>query len=154
MTNGEHEAEPPSAGADPIFRAIAELQVSFDRVVRNQDAFKAELKTIAPRLDALGARIDTLSAELQQMSERLHTANNLVTRALDEAAVVHEEHRTLDRALDLFEANIKVKTATLEQTQTTLEKMIDVLETRVQRLRDSVIPDAVTPATQEGKAHE
>jgi chromosome segregation ATPase len=133
---------PAEAGLDEVFRAIATLQVSFERVAKNQDVFKLELRGLVPRVDALGARIEALTADVRQMSDRLHTANNLVTRALDESAAVYQEQRTLDRALDLFEANSKVKTAQLEQTQGTLERMIEVLETRVQRLRDSVVPVA------------
>lgn len=140
---------PHSSDFEQIYRAVAGLEIAFEKVARNQDSLKSEVKTIAPRIDALGSRIDTLAAELGQLGERVHAANNLVTRALDEAARVHEEHNVLDRALEHFESELKTRTGTLTRTQATLERMVEVLETRVQRLRDSVIPDAL----EEGKHH-
>src|SRR6185295_2451356 len=127
---------------EQIFRAVASLQVGFDKVARNQDSLKIEVKTIAPRLDALGTRMDTLAAELAALVDRVHAANNLVVLSLDEAARIHEEHNVLDRALDHFEHELKSRTGTLARAQGTLEKMIEVLEMRVGRLRDSLIPDA------------
>jgi chromosome segregation ATPase len=137
---------------EQIYRAIAELQVGLNRIAKNQDSFKTEIRAVAPRVDALGSRIEALSADVRQMGERLHASNNLVVRALDEASRVHEEYRTLDRAIDAFESQLKLKTRALEQSQSTLEKMVDVLETRVGRLRDSMIPGVLEEVTdQEGK---
>jgi outer membrane murein-binding lipoprotein Lpp len=149
--------EPPSHASDfeQFYRAVAGLELAFEKVARNQESLKTEVKTIAPRLDSLGTRIDTLAADLGKLSERVHAANNLVTRALDEAARVHEEHNVLDRALDHFEGELRVRTGTLARAQRTLENMVDVLETRVRRLRDSVIPGAPneTPTLNEGKSN-
>jgi chromosome segregation ATPase len=137
MTNGQEHSGAESV--DAIFRALAGLEIAFEKVARNQDGLKAEVKTIAPRIDSLGTRLDTLAAELGQLSERLHTANNLVTKALDEAARVHEEHNVLDRAIDAFQAELKTRTGTLARAQHALEQMIEVLEARVGRLRSVVL---------------
>jgi len=66
----------PSDGEslDQIFRAVAGLELAFEKVARNQDSLKAEVKTITPRLDSLGTRLDTLASELGKLSERLHSA--------------------------------------------------------------------------------
>jgi chromosome segregation ATPase len=140
---------------EQFYRAVAGLELAFERVSRNQESLKIEVKTIAPRLDSLGTRNDTLAAELGRLSERVHRANNLVEKAIGEAARVHEEHNALDRAIDHFENELHARTGTLARAQNTLESMVEVLETRVQRLRDSVIPGAPneTPTLDEGKSN-
>jgi len=137
---GDGRAEVTSAPVllDQIFRAIATLEVALGKVATNQESLKAEVKTIVPRLDGIGARLDTLTAEVGQLAERIHRTNNLAQIAIDEAERVRDEHGALDRAIDKFETATTDRANRLERSQDLIEKMIDVLDTRVGRLRDAI----------------
>ncbi len=123
---------------DQFYRAVAVLELGIETIARNQQTFKIELMTITPRVDGLGTRLDALASEVRKMAERIHTSNNLMLKALDETAALYQAQATLAHALDFFETHVKAKTQDLERTQSTLEMMIEVLETRVTSVRNAV----------------
>ena len=140
-TNDDDIDKPRSfgEGIEQIYRAVASLEVSITKVAKNQDSFKSELKTVAPRIDAIGSRIDVLAAEIAQLADRVHRTNNIVQVLVDEGAILHQAQQTLSRALDVVETQWKAKAHELEGAHVTLEHMLDVVETRVSRLRNAVV---------------
>lgn len=148
MTNGDEIEKPRSPGEafEQIYRAVASLEVSLVKIAKNQDSFKTELKTVAPRIDAVAARIDVLAAEIAQLAERVHRTNNIVQVLIDEGAVLHQAQQTLGRALDIVETQFKSRAYELERTQGTAAQMLDSLEARVRSLR-SALADATAEET-------
>ncbi len=138
-------ASDSGSDVDQFYRAVATLEVGIEKIASNQQTFKLELMTMAPRVDGLGTRIDVLAAEVKKMTERIHANNNLMVQALDETAALHQAQITLKRALDFFEDEVRSKAKGLERTQTTLEMMIEILESRVAVVRNAV---ADLPQTQ------
>jgi chromosome segregation ATPase len=151
MTHGDELEKPRSPGEafEQIFRAVATLERSLQTVAKNQDSFKTELKTVAPRIDGIGVRIDVLAAEIAQLADRVHRTNNIVQVLIDEGAVLHQAQQTLGRALDIVEHQFKSRAFELERTQGTAAKMLETLEERVRGLR-SALADA-TADTSSGR---
>jgi chromosome segregation ATPase len=124
---GQHDP----ANLDEIYRLVASLDVKLDKIVSTQEAMKAEIKTIPPRLD-------TLTREIDQLGERVHRGNNVVQALTDETGSLHQTQLTLERALAVFELDMKVKQIGLERTQKLFEHALEMLEGRVRQMRDDL----------------
>lgn len=139
--NDDDDDKPRSFGeaVEQIYRAVASLEVSLGKIAKNQAEFKLELRTVAPRIDAVGARVDTLAAEIGQLAERVHRTNNIVQILIDEGNQLHQAQATLNRALDVVQTQFKERTYQLEDAHGTVEKMLEVVEGRVRQLRNDFI---------------
>jgi hypothetical protein len=130
--------KPPEADEafDRVVRAIATLEVSIERVAKNQESLKLELKTIVPRLD-------TLTAEVRAAGARVHDMGNIVVRLINESAELFQAKIAFEKALGDFETLTKARTVELHRGQELIERVLSVLEARVSLLRDEVADMAV-----------
>lgn len=127
-----HNGGPPRAvDADQIFHAIASLETKIDALLGKQQSFGTELKTIVPRLDVL-------AVEVNQLGERIHRTNNLVTTLVDETGCLHQAQITMERALEIFELDMKARAIEMRRTQAAFDHALEVLEGRVRHMRDGL----------------
>lgn len=113
-----HNGGPPRAvDVEQIFHAIASLETKIDALLGKQENAGAELKTLAERIDRM---------------------NNLVTTLIDETGALHQAQITMERALDIFELDMKARALEMRRTQAEFDHALGVLEGRVRHMRDDL----------------
>lgn len=141
-----HNGGPPrAADVDQFFHAVAELSTKLETVAANQTAFKVELRTIVPRLD-------TMTSEIDKLGERVHANNNIMVKLLDETGCLHQAQVTLERALEMFEVDMKARAIELRRTQASFDHALEILEARVRSMRDELADAAAAAAVSEERS--
>jgi len=125
----------PASPFDEFVRIVATLETRFGHVIDGQKALKAEIRTLSNtvrgRFDELGTRIDGLG-------ERVHKANNIMTKIVDQTLELHQATQTLERALDFIETQQRAAAQRLELEQREQARSLEHVESRVRHLRDEV----------------
>jgi chromosome segregation ATPase len=119
---------------DQFVRIAAELKVSID-------GMKAELRTVAPRLD-------TLTAEVKALGEKLHRNSNALQALADEKLELQAARVAFEGALKEMRIDTKARALEFERTQKEFAHALEVVEGRVRQMRDDMA-DAIAAANEE-----
>lgn len=123
--------------SDSYIRTLAGLEVTLQKLAKGQDDIKAQLKTIAPRLD-------TLAAEVRENGRLIHHQAKIFNTLTNETSDLHQARVALEKLTEDIRVDSAARALVLERAINGLGKDLEFTDDRVRRLRDKVA-DALGP---------